>query len=119
MAHFDNRIEAMDGKAMVVCMSRRICIDLYCELVRLRPDWHDDGDDGGALKVVMTGAAADPPDWQPHIRNKAAARGAGETVPATPATRCGWCWCAICGSPASRAEPGTRCTWTSRCVATG
>ena len=70
VAHFDNRIEAMDGKAMVVCMSRRICIDLYCELVRLRPDWHDDGDDGGALKVVMTGAAADPPDWQPHIRNK-------------------------------------------------
>ena len=70
VAHFDNRTEAMDGKAMVVCMSRRICIDLYRELVRLRPDWHDDGDEAGALKVVMTGAAADPPDWQPHIRNK-------------------------------------------------
>ena len=70
VAHFDSRAEAMDGKAMVVCMSRRICIDLYRELVRLRPDWHDDGDDAGALKVVMTGAAADPPDWQPHIRNK-------------------------------------------------
>ena len=70
VAHFDSRTEAMDGKAMVVCMSRRICIDLYRELVRLRPDWHDDSDEAGALKVVMTGAAADPPDWQPHIRNK-------------------------------------------------
>ena len=70
VAHFDSRTEAMDGKAMVVCMSRRICIDLYRELTRLRPDWHDDGDEAGALKVVMTGAAADPPDWQPHIRNK-------------------------------------------------
>ena len=69
--HFEKRLEAMDGKAMVVCMSRRICIDLYRELVRLRPDWHDNGDIAGALKVVMTGAASDPPDWQPHIRNKA------------------------------------------------
>ena len=59
----------MDGKAMVICMSRRICIDLYRELVRLRPAWHDD-DNRGVLKVVMTGKAADPPDWQPHIRNK-------------------------------------------------
>ena len=69
--HFGNRLEAMDGKAMVVCMSRRICIDLYRELVRLCPDWHDADDGTGALKVVMTGAASDPPDWQPHIRNKA------------------------------------------------
>ena len=68
--HYENRIEAMDGKAMVVCMSRRICIDLYRELSRLRPDWHHDSDEAGTLKVVMTGAASDPPDWQPHIRNK-------------------------------------------------
>ena len=68
--HFEHRLEAMDGKAMVVCMSRRICIDLYHALVRLRPDWQGDGDDVGALKVVMTGAASDPLDWQPHIRNK-------------------------------------------------
>ena len=68
--HFERRQEAMDGKAMVVCMSRRICIDLYRELVRLRPAWQDDDDNSGALKVVMTGKAADPPDWQPHIRNK-------------------------------------------------
>ena len=70
VAHFEQRTEAMDGKAMVVCMSRRICIDLYRELVRLRPDWHDEDDDKGRIKVVMTGAASDPPDWQPHIRNK-------------------------------------------------
>ena len=69
--HFEKRLEAMHGKAMVVCMSRRICIDLYRELVRLRPEWRGDGDDAGACKVVMTGAASDPPDWQPHIRNKA------------------------------------------------
>ena len=68
--HFERRLEAMDGKAMVVCMSRRICVDLHRELTRLRPDWHADGDDAGACKVVMTGAAADPPDWQPHIRSK-------------------------------------------------
>ena len=69
--HFENRIEALDGKAMVVCMSRRICIDLYRELGRLRPGWHHDEDDKGCLKVVMTGAASDPPDWQRHIGNKA------------------------------------------------
>ena len=70
VAHFEDRIEAMDGKAMVVCMSRRICVALYRELVRLRPDWHHQDDDQGNLKVVMTGAAFDPPDWQPLIRNK-------------------------------------------------
>ena len=70
VAHFEQRAEAMDGKAMVVCMSRRICIDLYRELTRLRPDWHDEDDDKGRIKVVMTGTASDPPDWQPHIRNK-------------------------------------------------
>ena len=70
VSHFEQRIEAMDGKAMVVCMSRRICIDLYSELVRLRPGWHHEDDDKGQIKVVMTGGASDPPDWQPHIRNK-------------------------------------------------
>ena len=70
VSHFEDRTEAMDGKAMVVCMSRRICINLYRELVRLRPDWHHEDDDKGRFKVVMTGAASDPPDWQPLIRNK-------------------------------------------------
>ena len=71
VAHFEQRLEALEGKAMVVCMSRRICIALHRELVRLRPAWHDDDDGRGAIKVVMTGAASDPLDWQPHIRNKA------------------------------------------------
>jgi type I restriction enzyme, R subunit len=70
VAHFEERLAAMDGKAMIVCMSRRICIDLYRELIALRPEWYDEEDDKGALKVVMTGSAADPADWPPHIRNK-------------------------------------------------
>ena len=68
--HFESRLEALDGKAMVVCMSRRICVDLYRELTRLRPAWQDEDDEKGAIKVVMTGSASDPPDWQGHIRNK-------------------------------------------------
>ncbi len=68
--HFENRLAAMDGKAMVVCMSRRICVELYGELVKLRPAWAHDDDEQGAIKVVMTGSASDPPDWQQHIRNK-------------------------------------------------
>jgi len=68
--HFEQRLEAMDGKAMIVCMSRRICVDLYDELVKLRPLWHGDDDNAGSLKVVMTGSAADGPEWQQHIREK-------------------------------------------------
>ena len=70
VSHFESRLEAMEGKAMVVCMSRRICIDLYAALSRLRPEWEHAEDQRGCLKVVMTGAASDPVDWQPHIRNK-------------------------------------------------
>jgi type I restriction enzyme R subunit len=55
---------------MVVCMSRRICVDLYNSIARLRPDWAHDSDEQGAMKVIMTGSATDPLDWQPHIRNK-------------------------------------------------
>ncbi|GBD40031.1 Type-1 restriction enzyme R protein [bacterium HR37] len=68
--HFEHRLEAMDGKAMVVCMSRRICVELYNEIIRLRPEWHSGDDDKGVVKVVMTGSASDPPEWQLHIRNK-------------------------------------------------
>src|SRR5258708_11790241 len=60
----------MDGKGMIVCMSRRICVELYKEITKLRPQWHDDDDEKGGLKVVMTGSAADVLDFQPHIRNK-------------------------------------------------
>jgi type I restriction enzyme R subunit len=68
--HFEKRLDAMDGKAMVVCMSRRICVELYREIAALRPEWHNDSDEAGMIKVVMTGSASDPTDWQPHIRNK-------------------------------------------------
>ena len=69
--HFESRIVAMDGKAMIVCMSRRICIALYKEIVKLRPDWHSDDDESGQVKIVMTGAASDPKEWQQHIGGKA------------------------------------------------
>ena len=70
VGHFDARLELLDGKAMVVCMSRRICVELYKELVRLRPEWEDGDDTKGEIKVVMTGSASDPVDWQQHIRGK-------------------------------------------------
>lgn len=69
--HFENRVAALDGKAMVVCMSRRICVALYNAIIKLRPDWHSSDDKAGAIKVVMTGSASDPADWQPHVGNKA------------------------------------------------
>jgi type I restriction enzyme R subunit len=69
--HLERRIEAMDGKAMAVCMSRRICVDLYKAIIALRPDWHNDDDTKGFVKVIMTGSASDPAAFQPHIRNKA------------------------------------------------
>ncbi len=69
--HFEKRLEALDGKAMIVWMSRRIAVALYREIARLRPTWYTDADEVGAMKIVMTGSASDPTDWQPHIRNKA------------------------------------------------
>lgn len=71
VAHFEDRVAALDGKAMMVCMSRRICVKLYDEIVKLRPDWHSADDNAGAVKIVMTGAASDPQEWQQHIGNKA------------------------------------------------
>jgi len=68
--HFEERLDAMDGKAMIVCMSRRICVDLYNQIVKLRPEWHSESDDAGIVKIVMTGSAADGPEWQQHIRDK-------------------------------------------------
>lgn len=70
VAHLEARLDAMDGKAMAVCMSRRICVDLYNQIVKLRPEWHSEDDERGAVKIVMTGAASDPLDWQQHIGNK-------------------------------------------------
>ncbi|MBA3416908.1 MAG: DUF3387 domain-containing protein, partial [Chloroflexia bacterium] len=74
VAHFEKRQETMAGKAMVVCMSRRICADLYDAIARLRPEWVTDDDATGAMKVVMTGSASDPAEWQQHIRAKSGRR---------------------------------------------
>jgi type I restriction enzyme R subunit len=71
VAHFEARLAAMDGKAMIVCMSRRIAVDTYQAIRKLRPDWHADDDTAGKMKIVMSGSASDHMDWQPHIRNKA------------------------------------------------
>ncbi|MEM4091162.1 MAG: type I restriction endonuclease subunit R [Thermoplasmatales archaeon] len=68
--HWEKRLSVLDGKALIVCMSRRIAIDLHNEIVKLRPDWYDMDDDKGIIKVVMTGSASDGPEWQEHIRNK-------------------------------------------------
>jgi len=68
--HFENRLATIEGKGMVVCMSRRICVDLYNAIAKLRPAWAHESDDQGSMKVIMTGSATDPLEWQQHIRNK-------------------------------------------------
>jgi type I restriction enzyme R subunit len=65
----------MEGKAMIVCMSRRICVEMYNAIIKLRPEWasgpnDDDTGKSCVAKIVMTGSAEDGPDWQQHIRNK-------------------------------------------------
>lgn len=70
VSHFEQRISAADGKGLIVCMSRRICVALHKEIIKLRPQWYSPEDDKGAIKIVMTGSASDPLDWQEHIRNK-------------------------------------------------
>ena len=100
----------MDGKALIVCMSRRICVDLYNALVKLRPQWHDADDNRGAVKVVMTGSATD--NWNGRtISEQGPARGAGETVqepddPKIVLVRDGW----LTGSTRRAC---IRCTWTN------
>ncbi|MCF6147964.1 MAG: type I restriction endonuclease subunit R [Candidatus Kuenenia sp.] len=68
--HFEQRLLAAEGKAMFVCMSRRICVALHNEIIKLRTHWYDPADDKGIIKVIMTGSASDPLEWQEHIRNK-------------------------------------------------
>lgn len=70
VAHFEERNKAMSGKAMVVAMSREICVHLYDEIVKLRPDWHDPDPEKGAIKVIMTGSASDKALLRPHIYSK-------------------------------------------------
>ena len=69
--HWEARYAAMEGKAMVVCMSRRICVELYKAIQKLRPKWHNEDDEKGVMKIVMSGSASDKLEWQQHIRSKA------------------------------------------------
>ena len=78
--HFEKRLDAIDGKAMIVCMSRRICIELNNEIIKLRPNWYHKDDDKGFIKVIMTGSATDPVKWQEHIRNKQRRRDIGDRI---------------------------------------
>lgn len=80
VTHFENRTSAAEGKAMIVCMSRRICVALHNEIIKIRPHWHDTTDDKGAIKVIMTGSASDPLDWQEHIRNKPRRKAIGDRL---------------------------------------
>jgi type I restriction enzyme R subunit len=68
--HWEARLEVMDGKALIVCMSRRICVELYDQIVTLHPEWHHEDDKEGVIKVVMTGSADDGPKLAKHARNK-------------------------------------------------
>jgi type I restriction enzyme R subunit len=77
--HFEAR-QILEGKAMIVCMSRRICVDLYNEIVKIKPEWHNDDDKEGAIKVVMTGSSSDALMMQPHIRNKDKRKAIGERL---------------------------------------
>lgn len=78
--HFESRNEILDGKGMIVCMSRRICVDLYAQIIKIRPDWHSDDDTEGTIKVVMTGSSSDPLNFQPHLRNKGKRKAIGERL---------------------------------------
>jgi len=78
--HWEERLNVLDGKAMIVCMSRRICFELHNEIVKLRPDWYNKEDNKGIVKVIMTGSATDPVDWQEHIRNKERRKAIGERI---------------------------------------
>ena len=78
--HFEDRNAILDGKAMIVCMSRRICVDLYAEIIKIKPDWHSDDDAEGTIKVVMTGSSSDPLNFQPHVRNKPKRKALGDRL---------------------------------------
>jgi len=78
--HFESRNEVLDGKAMIVCMSRRICVDLYAQIIKIRPDWHSDEDTDGTIKVVMTGSSSDHLNFQSHIRSKLKRKALGDRL---------------------------------------
>jgi len=78
ISHFEERTSVLEGKGMIVCMSRRICVDVHNQIAKLRPNWYDKDDEKGIVKVVMTGSASDPKEWQEHIRNRIRRRQIGD-----------------------------------------
>lgn len=80
ITHFEKRTSVLEGKGMIVCMSRRICVELYNEIIKLRPGWHSDEDDKGRIKVIMTGSSADVAAFQPHVRNKEKRKAIGDRL---------------------------------------
>jgi len=76
--HFEERRKVLEGKGLIVCMSRRICVDLYNEIIKLKPEWHNADDKKGFIKIIMTGSASDKKEWQQHIRNKPKRREIGD-----------------------------------------
>ncbi len=80
VAHYEARNSVLDGKAMIVCMSRRICVEMYDAIIKLRPNWHSDEDDKGIIKVIMTGSSSDELYMQPHVRNKERRKAIGERL---------------------------------------
>jgi type I restriction enzyme R subunit len=80
VTHFENRTSAVKGKGMIVGMSRRNCVNLHKEIIKLRPHWYHADDDKGTIKVIMTGSASDPLEWQEHIRNKSKRKAIGDRL---------------------------------------
>ena len=78
--HFEQRNAVLEGKAMIVCMSRRICVELYDAIIKIRPLWHSDDDDKGTIKVIMTGSSSDVLNMQPHIRSKPRRKAIGDRL---------------------------------------
>ena len=78
--HFEQRSGVLEGKAMIVCMSRRICVDLYDAIIKIRPLWHSNEDDKGTIKVIMTGSSSDTLNMQNHIRSKSKRKAIGDRL---------------------------------------
>lgn len=78
--HYEQRSGVLEGKAMIVCMSRRICVELYDAIIKIRPLWHSDDDDKGTIKVIMTGSSSDTLNMQNHIRSKSKRKAIGDRI---------------------------------------